>query len=138
MGSNDSNIWSDGEYNLRSIKGIGSLNDNVVRTLTLSDADRVREQISTALNLEWKIFENFTYTLNAGTQLTNTNNSVYDVEVGDDFLPHTSFGNNKFQTYQVSNIFTWNKDMGRHGLKLTGVQEYSNQKGYLTDGLPRI
>jgi len=119
----------DGTYNIRSLRGIGSLNDNPVRTLQESDAQRVREQLSTAINLGWSITDDITYNLNAGTRLNNVNNQVYDVEVGDDFLPHTSFGNNKFQAYQVSHILTWAKNIGAGDLKLTGVQEYQREIG---------
>jgi len=119
---------ANGNYNRRSIKGIGSLNDNPVRTLMESEARYVDEKLSSALNLNWKINRDFTYALTAGTQLNNFNTEIYDVEVGDDFLPHTNFGNNKFQTYQISNIISWNKEFGNQNLKLTGVQEYSNQK----------
>lgn len=118
---------ADGSYNLRSIKGIASLNDNPVRTLTESDAQRVREQLSTALVVGWNITDQLDYTLNAGTQLTNTNNQTYDVEVGDDFLPHTNFGNNKFQSYQISHILTWGNSFGASDIKVTGVQEYTRQ-----------
>ena len=120
----------DGSYNLRSIKGIASLNDNPVRTLTESDAQRVREQLSTALTFGWNITDQFTYTLNAGTQLNNTNNQIYDVEVGDDFLPHTNFNNNKFQSYQVSHILSWENSFGVSDIKITGVQEYQRQQGF--------
>ena len=122
-------IFNDaGEYNLRSIKGIASLNDNPVRTLTESDAQYVDENMSTALNLNYKITDNFSYTLTAGTILNNINREIYDVEVGDDFLPHVVFSNNKFTSYQISNIFTWQKGFGDHDIKLTGVQEYINSK----------
>ncbi len=114
----------DGTYNIRSLRGIGSLNDSPVRTLTESDAQRVREQLSTAFVLGWNITDDITYTLNAGTRLNNINNQVYDVEVGDDFLPHTNFANNKFQSYQLSHIVSWGKSFGSSDLKLTGVQEY--------------
>jgi len=116
-----------GAYNFRSIKGIGSLNDNVVRTLLESDAQRTVDQLSTAINASWDITDQFTYMLTAGTQLTSSNNQVYDVEVGDDFLPHTNYGNNKNQSYQISNILTWQNNIGGNDLKLTGVQEYTNQ-----------
>ncbi len=116
----------DGNYNLRSIKGIASLNDNVIRTLDESDAQNIDEQLNTALNVEWKILDNLTYTLTTGTQLRNFNTQIYDVEVGDDFLPHTAFRNNKTTSYQISNILTWQKGFGRSDLKLTGVQEYTN------------
>lgn len=119
----------DGSYNVRSLRGIGSLNDSPVRTLLESDAQRVREQLSTALILGWNITDNITYTLNAGTRLNNVNNQIYDVEVGDDFLPHTNFGNNKFQSYQVSHILSWAKTFGSNDLKLTGVQESQKETG---------
>lgn len=117
----------DGSYNLRSLGGIGSLNDNPIRTLNESDAQRVVEQLSTALSFSWDLIDNLTYTLNAGTQSTNANNQVYAVEVGDDFLPHTNFGNNKFTSYQISNILTWGNTFNAHDIKLTGVQEYTSQ-----------
>lgn len=117
-----------GEYNLRSIKGIGSLNDNPVRSLTESDARYINEQLTSTLNLDWQILPDLTYRLIGGTQLNNFNTEVYSVEVGDDFLPHTSFRNNKWTSYQISNILTWQKEFGSHSLKLTGVQEYTNGK----------
>lgn len=122
---------ADGNYNLRSNKGIASLNDNPVRTLTESDAQLVREQLQAALNVNWDITDQFSYTLTTGTQLNSTNNQVYDVEVGDDFLPHTSFRNAKFQSYQISNILTWKNTFGDHDIKLTGVQEYTNQQNFI-------
>jgi len=117
-----------GEYNLRSIKGIASLNDNPVRTLMLSDARNINEQLNTALNAEWSITPDLTYSLIAGAQMNNFNSKIYDVEVGDDFLPHTAFRNNKWTFYQISNVLTWQKEFGLQNLKLTGVQEYSNGK----------
>ena len=115
-----------GEFNRRSIKGIASLNDNVVRTLTLSDAQIIDEQLNTALNFDWNLTKDLTYTFTGGTQLRNWNNMVYDVETGDDFLPHTVFRNNKFTSYQLSHILTWQKEIDIHNIKLTGVQEYIN------------
>lgn len=120
-----------GNFNRRSIKGIASLNDNPVRTLTMSDAQIIDEELNSALNIDWNITKNLTYTLTTGTQLSNFNNQVYDVEVGDDFLPHTSFRNNKWTSYQISNILTWQKEFGNHDLKLTGVQEYTNGRSII-------
>lgn len=124
---------SNGEYNLRSIKGIASLNDNPVRTLNESESINFDERFSTALNADWNITENLTYTFTGGTQLNNFNTQRYLVEVGDDFLPHTSFRNFKFQNYQISNILTWNQEFGNNNLKLTAVQEYINSQN-LTNG----
>ena len=115
-----------GDYNLRSRGGIGSLNDNPVRTLNESDIQDVDEQLNGTLNLNYAITDNLTYTMVTGAQIVNFNREVFDVEVGDDFLPHTSFFNNKTTTYQISNILTWQKEFGDHNLKLTGVQEYQN------------
>ncbi|RKR14381.1 TonB-linked SusC/RagA family outer membrane protein [Maribacter vaceletii] len=132
---------ADGNYNLRSLKGIASLNDNPVRTLNETDITDIRERLSTALNVSYNITDNFTYTFVAGTQLVNNNRQRYAVEVGDDQLPHTSFFNNKTTSYQITNIFTWNKNFNDlHNLKLTGVQEYSNSKfignNYEAENLP--
>ena len=119
---------ADGGYNLRST--IASLNDNPVRTLMESDDQRVSEQLSTALTIGYDFTDQFTYTLNAGTRLNNFNRQTYDVEVGDDFLPHTGFSNNKFNGYQISNILTWQNSFDKHDIKLTGVQEYVNETNF--------
>ena len=120
---------AEGNYNVRSIKGIASLNDNPVRTLNETDITDVNERLTGALNVTYNITDNFTYTLVAGTQLNNFNRQRYAVEVGDDQLPHTSFFNNKTTSFQLSNIFTWSKIFKeKHNLKLTGVQEYTNTK----------
>ena len=122
---------ANGEYNLRSIKGIASLNDNPVRTLNLSDAQATDELLTSALNVDVKITNDLTYTLTTGTQLRNFNNETYDVEVGDDFLPHTFFRNNKSTSFQVSNILTWQREFDIHNIKLTGVQEYVNNQNII-------
>ncbi len=120
---------AEGNYNIRSIKGIASLNDNPVRTMMETDIRDIDERLTGALNVRYDITKNFSYTLVAGTQLNNLNRQRYAVEVGDDQLPHTSFFNNKTTTFQISNIFTWNKIFNeKHNLKLTGVQEYTNSK----------
>jgi len=116
-----------GEYNIRSIKSIASLNDNPVRTLRESDAQDVEKELNTALNATYTFTDNFSYTLNAGTQLQTNNRSVYDVETQGG-LPDALFRNNEFTSYQISNILTWQKEFDKHDIKLTGVQEYSNQK----------
>lgn len=119
---------ANGEYNLRSIKGIASLNDNPVRTLNESDSRFTDELLTSALNVDVKITDDLTYTLTTGTQLRNFNNETYDVEVGDDFLPHTTFRNNKSTSFQISNILTWQREFDIHDIKLTGVQEYVNNQ----------
>ncbi|MEQ9439359.1 MAG: TonB-dependent receptor [Cyclobacteriaceae bacterium] len=115
-----------GDYNLRSLRGIASLNDNPVRTLNESDFQDVNERLNTALNLNYQFTDNFSYTLVAGTQYSNFVQQRYSVEVGDDFLPHTAFVNNKNTSFQISNILTWQQDFGVHDIKVTGVQEFQN------------
>ena len=115
-----------GDYNLRSTRGIGSLNDNPVRTLNESDFQDINERLNTALNVSYQFTDHFSYTLVAGTQLNNFVRQRYAVEVGDDFLPHTSFDNNRFTTLQLSNILTWEQEFGVHDIKVTGVQEFQN------------
>ncbi len=119
---------ADGNYNIRSLKGIASLNDNPIRTMNETDIRDINERVNGALNVKYDITSNFSYSMVLGAQINNLNRQRYAVEVGDDQLPHTSFYNNKFTAYQLSNIFNWQKEFGEHNIKLTGVQEYSNSK----------
>ncbi|WP_171037099.1 TonB-dependent receptor [Maribacter algarum] len=118
---------ADGNYNNRSIKGIGSLNQNPVLTLTGSDFEDVEERLQSALNLSYDITDNLNFTMVAGTQLSNYNIQRYANE-GPNEIPDVSFSNNKNTSYQLSNILTWQKEFGKHDIKLTGVQEYQNRK----------
>ncbi|WP_282165858.1 SusC/RagA family TonB-linked outer membrane protein [Cellulophaga baltica] len=116
-----------GEYNIRS--SVASLNDNPVRTLNETRIRDIEERLNATINTTYNITDNFTYSLVLGTQISSLNVERYAVEIGDDQLPHTSFNNNKNTSYQMSNIFTWQKEFGGiHDIKLTGVQEYSNSK----------
>lgn len=119
---------ADGNYNIRSLKGIASLNDNPVRTLMDTDIRDINERLNGALNLKYDITDNLSYSMTLGSQLNNFNVQRYAVEVGDDQLPHTSFSNDKFTSFQLTNILTWQKEFGKHDIKLTGVQEYTNAK----------
>jgi TonB-linked SusC/RagA family outer membrane protein len=118
---------ADGNYNKRSIKGIGSLNQNPVLTLNGSDFSDVEERLNSALNLSYDITGNLNFTVVAGTQLSNYNVQRYAIE-GPNEIPDASFSNNKITSYQISNILTWQKEFGKHDIKLTGVQEYQNTK----------
>ncbi|MBT2160899.1 SusC/RagA family TonB-linked outer membrane protein [Zobellia barbeyronii] len=119
---------ANGEYNRRSTRGIGSLNLNPVLTLNETQASDVDERLSATLNTNYKITDNFSYSLVAGTQVNNYNVQRYTVE-GDNDTPDANFSTNKFTSYQMSNIFTWqNLYNDKHDLKITGVHEYSNQK----------
>ncbi|MFS4447930.1 SusC/RagA family TonB-linked outer membrane protein [Maribacter sp. 2307UL18-2] len=119
---------ADGNYNIRSLKGIASLNDNPVRTLNDTDIRDINERLNGVLNVKYDITDNFSYSMTLGSQVNNFNIQRYAVEVGDDQLPHTSFENNKFTSFQLTNILTWQKEFGKHDIKLTGVQEYTNAK----------
>ncbi len=117
-----------GNYNRRSIKGIGSLNLNPVLTLNETQATDVDERLSATMNATYQFTDNFSYTMVAGTQINNVNVQRYAVEGADD-IPDAIFRNDKLTTYQISNIFTWQKEFNdKHDIKLTGVQEYSNFK----------
>lgn len=128
-----------GEFNLLSTKSIASLNDNPIRTITLSDANRSEEELNAALNASYQFTENFSYTINAGLSFNNINNQIYDVET-QTRVPDARYNNNRSNYYQISNIFSWQKVFAdKHDVKLTGVQEYSNTKnysnGYFAQGL---
>jgi TonB-linked SusC/RagA family outer membrane protein len=119
---------SNGNYNRRSTKGIGSLNLNPVLTLTESEFQDIDERLSGTLNATYQITNNFSYTMVAGTQVNNFSAQRYAVE-GNNDTPDAVFTSTKNTSYQLSNIFTWQKVFSdKHDLKLTGVQEYSNSK----------
>lgn len=117
----------EGNYIKRSIKGIASLNQNPVYTLNLSDFRDIEERLNAALNLSYDITDNLNFNMVVGSQLNNYNVQRYDVE-GTNEIPDASFSTNKFTSYQISNILTWQKEFGVHSIKATGVQEYSNAK----------
>jgi TonB-dependent starch-binding outer membrane protein SusC len=119
---------ANGNYNRRSVKGIGSLNLNPILTLNETKAIDIDERLSATLNATYQIAPNFSYTMVAGSQINNYNVQRYHVENSDD-APGANFNTNKYTAYQLSNIFTWQKVFSdKHDLKLTGVQEYSNSK----------
>ncbi|WPR73025.1 TonB-dependent receptor [Flavobacterium sp. NG2] len=115
---------ANGNYNLRSIRGIGSLNDNPVFLMNETDLNDFRNRVSGNLNLNYSFTNNFSYSLISGMTLTNFSSQKYLVETPD-HKPNTSYNSNANETYQVSNILAWNKDYGKHGIKLTGVYEFS-------------
>jgi len=119
---------ANGNYNRRSIKGIGSLNLNPILTLSETDVSDINEQLNATLNASYQITDNFSYSMVAGTQVNNFNVERYTVENSND-TPAANFSTNKFTSFQISNIFTWQKLFNdTHDIKLTGVQEYQNSK----------
>ncbi|WP_282134840.1 SusC/RagA family TonB-linked outer membrane protein [Seonamhaeicola maritimus] len=122
-------IYDDnGNYNRRSIKGIASLNLNPILTLNETDVQNINERISGTLNATYQFTDNFSYTMIAGTQINNSTLQRYHVENSND-TPGANFNLSKNTSYQLSNIFTWQKVFNeKHDVKLTGVQEYSNSK----------
>jgi len=121
---------SNGEFNILSNKSVASLNDNPIRTISLSDGSTVEEELNAALTANYKITDNFSYTINAGSSINNITTQFYNVETSNR-IPDARFSNNKSHYYQISNIFTWQKNFNdQHDIKLTGVQEYSNTKNY--------
>ena len=121
-------VYNDlGEYNLRSIRSIGSLNDNPVRTLNESDFDDNRTRISGNFNLNYSFTNNFSYALIAGMTLTDFSSSKYNVETSSG-LPSATYSSVASQSHQVSNILAWNKSFGNHNVKLTGVYEFSGSE----------
>lgn len=119
---------ADGNYNRRSLKGIASLNLNPVLTLNETQARDVDERISATLNVNYQIADNFSYTMVAGGQINNYDVQRFLVEGSND-IPDSNFNGNKQTSYQLSNIFTWQKVFNDiQDVKLTGVQEYSNTK----------
>lgn len=119
---------ANGNYNRRSLKSIGSLNLNPILTLNETQALDIDERLSATLNATYQIRDNFSYTMILGSNSNHLNVERYQVENSND-TPGANFFTNRFTSYQLSNIFTWQKVFNdKHDLKLTGVQEYSNAK----------
>ena len=117
----------DGNYNMRSTRGIASLDQNPIYSLRNTKIEDVEERLQTTLNLSYDITDDLNFTMVAGSQLTNINTSNYSV-VSNNNIPDVNYGNNNNTSYQISNILTWQKEFGKHNIKLTGVQEYQNRK----------
>jgi TonB-linked SusC/RagA family outer membrane protein len=130
---------SNGLYNLRSVKGIGSLNDNPLFVLNESDFRRFNNRFNATFNLSYKITDGLTYNMIAGSTQSNTANQNYTVETGDDYLPDVSYSGVDRGTQQLSNVITWQKEIGEHRVKVTGLYEFSTYEnrvnGYNANGL---
>lgn len=130
---------ANGNYNLRSIKGIGSLNDNPVFVLNESDFRRYNNRTSATLNLNYEIIDGLSYSLIAGGTQINNSTENYRVETGDDYLPDTNYSGANNTNYQLSNIINYQKEFGKHNIKATLVHETtafeSRVNGYNANGL---
>ncbi|NIJ46522.1 TonB-linked SusC/RagA family outer membrane protein [Wenyingzhuangia heitensis] len=130
---------ANGNYNLRSIKGIGSLNDNPVFVLKESDFRKRSNIVNSTLNLNYQILDELSYSMIAGSSQTNNSTQNYKVETGDDYLPDTDYSGVDIAALQLSNVLTWQKEFGKHNIKATGVYEFTTSEnrtnGYNANGL---
>ena len=113
-----------GNYNRRSLKGIGNQWHNPVFTISEGDVESVIRQMNSTFTLDYDITDNLTYSMIAGSILNDRKVSSYQANTVSD-LPNAFYRNNENSFSQISNIFTWKKNFDNSDLKLIGVQEYS-------------
>ena len=119
-----------GDYNNLSIKSLASTVVNPVAHLEQLDNRNIDDRFNLNLNLSYDLFKNFNYTAVAGYSTINATNEKYEGLPNRTSVlpPRANFLSGKSTAYQVSNILTWDKDFGNHGIKLTGVYEFSNEE----------
>ncbi|WP_185967789.1 SusC/RagA family TonB-linked outer membrane protein [Formosa sediminum] len=116
-------INEDGTYNLTS--DYGSIMLNPIAVQKERDGNDVTKSFNTNLNLSYNFSEDLNFTVLAGTTQSTINSQVYnEIPDGTTILPpNSTFGSTSSETYQVSNILTWDKDFENSSLKLTGIYE---------------
>lgn len=129
----------DGNYNLRSIKGIGSLNDNPLFVLNESDFRRYNNRTNATLNLNYEVIDGLNYSLIAGGTQINNSTENYTVETGNDYYPDVSYSGVNNVNYQLSNVLTYQKEFDKHNIKATVVHETTvsenRTNGYNANGM---
>lgn len=102
---------------------------NPIYNLTESKDEVIGDRLNATLNLNYKINDNFTYTLITNATRYNGNTESFRWEkdpaqgVGSSFNI-LYYNNYKQTTHQISNILNWKKSFNKHNLDITGVYEF--------------
>ena len=116
-------VNSDGTYNLTS--DYGSIMLNPIAVQKERDGNDVTKSFNSNLNLSYSFSDNLNFTVLAGSTQSTLTSEVYNgIPDGTTILsPSSTFGSISSETYQLSNILTWDKDFGNTNLKVTGIYE---------------
>ena len=114
----------------------GSVVNNPVATITEKNDRGINDRLSANLNLSYDIIDNLNFTLIAGSTTSNINNYNYArfLEGSVPAYPRSNFNSRNLTNYQLSNIITYNRDIGNTNVKLTGVYETSKSVVKRTGG----
>ncbi|CDF79775.1 TonB-dependent receptor [Formosa agariphila KMM 3901] len=119
-----------GDYNLYSLKSVGSGTYNPIADMLESDIQNVRDRVDINFNADYSFTDNLTYSLIVGASSINSSQQNYIVS---QTLPDANYSGARTTGYQVSNILTWNKTYGKHNISATGLYEFS-QSEYSQNG----
>lgn len=113
---------ANGVYNNFSQKALAHLGYNPVADMLLRDDVRNQDRINSNLNISYDILKGLNLTAVGGYSILNSTYERYSA-VPVTPSPQATFGSDRGQNYQLSNILTYSKKMGEHDLKLTGLYE---------------
>ncbi len=110
-------------YQLQS--SVGNILVNPVAVQTELDNNRLQDRFNANFNLSYDISESLNYRAIVGGAFQFVNNENYaGIPDGTTILsPIASYLSRRSDNYQISNILTWDKQIGASQLKLTGVFE---------------
>ncbi|TLV03360.1 SusC/RagA family TonB-linked outer membrane protein [Dyadobacter luticola] len=109
-----------GGYNNYSLMALAHLAYNPIADMETRDLNRIDDKLNTNINLSYKILPSLNFTAVAGFGTTNSTNERYFTTPP---LPYAYFNSDKSSGIQLSNILTYEKDFGKHNVKVTGLYE---------------
>lgn len=123
----------EGDFNIESVNAFANLRPNPIAALERSRREFISDRLNANINFKYKLTKNFSYNLIVGiTTISNTLQSF--IIDGDNSSPdaigHTNvdFNNTRITNHQVSNIFSYKKFFGDHGIDATAVYEFQGSR----------
>ncbi|UBM59347.1 TonB-dependent receptor [Marinilongibacter aquaticus] len=110
-----------GQYINYSNLGLAHLGYNPVAELSTRSVKNITDRVNANLNISYDLLEGLNYTMVGGVKTTNGTSERYYTTPP---FPSANFNSDLNQGLQVSNILSYQKTMGKHDLKLTGLYEF--------------
>ncbi|WP_204356546.1 SusC/RagA family TonB-linked outer membrane protein [Arcticibacterium luteifluviistationis] len=125
-----------GAYIDFSSRALAHLGYNPIADMNTRTQSAITNRINTNLNLSYQFLESLNFTAIGGFGSSNGSTENYFTTPP---LPSANYSGFNSSGIQLSNILTWNKTMGIHDLKVTGVyeiQEGTNKSnGYFANNI---
>ena len=114
----------------------GSILVNPIAVISEKNNNIISDRFNVNLNMSYNFTNAFSYTLLAGSTIGYNSSENYSlIPDGSSVIPPTaSFAARNLTRYQLSNVFTYNKDIGNTNLKLTGIYEVTKHQTKRTGG----